>query len=215
MKILTMPQYSPEWWSARRGIPTSSEAKRIITPATGKPAEGADTYAAELIAASLGWYSSFKGNDDTERGTMLEPEARRWLKLQTGHTSHQVGFCLSDCGRYGASPDGLLDDGTPVEIKAPALNTFVKWAIAKELPKDHKAQCHMHMYVTGADRCMFMAYTDHPAIDNLMIEVRRDDFTAKLGDYLLAFCDRLDQLRRELTGDEYDVLFPANVQAKP
>ena len=101
MKILAMPQYSPEWWSARRGIPTSSEAGRIITPATGKPAEGATTYAAELIAASLGWFSSFKGTDDTERGTMLEPEARRWLgdyaalKLRSCATSVKISIACS------------------------------------------------------------------------------------------------------------------------
>lgn len=208
MKIIDCIQGSPQWWKARTGIPTGSGIKRIITPKKGEYAAEADSYAAELIAASLGWESQFKGSPDTDRGALLERDARRWIKLQTGQRVREVGFCLSDCGRYGTSPDGLLEDGTPVEIKAPDLHTFIKWAVAGTIPDEHKPQCHMHMHVTGKDSCLFIAYTENQYLENIMIYATRDTFTLNLGVHLERFCRRLDELRRKLTGDEYEVLFP-------
>ena len=210
MKIHDVIQGHPDWHKLRRGIPTGSEFSRIITPAKGEYAKGADTYAAELIAESLGWYKSFQGSPDTERGHRLEKEALRWLTLRFGVKTRDVGFITSDCGRYGASPDAMTLDGVPVEVKNPDLHTFVKWAIAGGLPDDHKAQVHGEMFVTGADRCIFVANTECGYLENIMIEVPRDDFTERLGEAVMKFCDRLDVLRRQLTGDEYDILFPTS-----
>ena len=207
MKTFDCIQGSPEWHKLRRGIPTASEFSRIITPSKGEYAKGADTYAAELIAESLGWYRSFQGSPDTERGHRLEKEALRWLKLRHGIASRQIGFILSDCGRYGCSPDALTIDGEPIEVKAPDTHTFIKWRITGGLPEDHKAQCHGEMILTNANCCHFVAYTDNPYMENIYIIVERDEFTQKLEAGILRFCERLDQLRREITGDESDNIF--------
>lgn len=203
-------QGEPDWHKLRRGIPTASEFSRIITPAKGDLSKGADTYAAELIAQSLGWNGGFQGTPDTERGVRLEKEAVRWLKMRHGIATREIGFARSLCGRYGASPDSMTSGaiGEPVEVKAPDTHTHIKWAIAGGLPEDHKCQCHGEMFVTGADRCHFVAYTDNPYLENLYVVVERDDFTERLGKAVLQFCERLDHLRRKLTGDEYEVLFP-------
>jgi len=214
VKVFDVIQGSPEWFKLRRGIPTGSEFSRIITPAKGEYAKGADTYAAELIAESLGWYRRFQGSPDTERGHRLEKEALRWLKLRYSIATKPVGFCMSDCGRYGASPDALTADGVPVEVKNPDLHTIIKWKITGGLPEDHKVQCHAEMLVTGADRCIFIANTENGYIENIYIEVMRDEFTEKLKAATEKFCDRLDTLRRELTGDEYEVLFPTTPNAE-
>jgi len=177
---------------------------------------GQDAYAAELVAESLGWYKSeFKGSPDTERGNRLEKEALRWLRLHHGIKTRQVGFLLSDCGRYGCSPDAIAEDGCPVEVKAPDLHTFIKWHIAGGLPDDHKAQCHGEMILSESPRCYFVAYPDNQYVEPKLIVVERDEFTAKLKAALPVFCDRLDQLRRELTGDEYEVLFPTPTAETP
>ena len=163
------------------------------------------------MAESLGWYKSeFKGSPDTDRGNRLEKEALRWLRLHHGIATRQVGFLLSACGRYGCSPDAIAEDGCPVEVKAPDLHTFIKWHIAGGLPDDHKAQCHGEMILAGADKCYFVSYPENQYVEPKLIIVERDGFTAKLAAALPMFCDRLDHLRRELTGDEYDVLFPTN-----
>ena len=201
-------QGSLEWFKCRAGIPTGSEFHRIITPSKGEYAKGADGYAYELVSESVGWYRSFKGSPDTERGHRLEKEALRWLRMHHGITTRPIGFLLSDCGRYGCSPDALTDQGEPVEVKCPGEPVISKWFIEKTLPEDHKVQCHAEMLLTGASVCHFVAYTENPILPSIYHRVERDEFTDKLQSALLKFCDRLDQLRRELTGDEYDVLFP-------
>lgn len=217
MRTFNFIQGSPDWYAIRRGRPTGSEFGRIITPAKGEYAAGADAYAAELIAQSLGWSSGFQGTPDTERGNAMEKEALRWYSFVNGVEHREVGFCLSDCGRYGCSPDALLADGTPVEVKCPDLHTFIKWRIAfektGEIPNEHKAQVHGEMFCTNADRCIFIAYPDHSALDRLVVEVRRDDFTAKLGAHVLTFCDRLDELRAKLLGEEAEFYQPKIPQA--
>jgi len=201
-------QGSPEWFQLRRGIPTGSEFGRIVTPAKGEIAKGGDTYAAELVAESIGWYKSeFKGSPDTERGNRLEKEALRWLRMHHGIATRQVGFLLSDCGRYGCSPDAIAEDGCPVEVKAPDVHTFIKWHIAGGLPDDHKAQCHGEIILTGADKCYFVAYADHEQLDNWLIVVERDEFTAKLEKHLERFCEELEAMQRKLVL-EPEIIFP-------
>lgn len=214
MKEIDVEQGKPEWHAVRKGKPTASEFGRIITPAKGEYAKGAETYVNELVAESLGEYRTFQGTPDTDRGIRLEGEAVKWLKLRHGLVARKVGFCLSDCGRYGASPDRLFEDGSPLEVKCPQLKTLIGWRSDWEeegiFPAEHKAQVHGEMWVTGASMCRFLAYSDNPYAEHLLIEVKRDDFTEKLGAAVLKFCDRLEVVRRREAGDEYEVLFPTH-----
>jgi len=201
-------QGSPEWWKARRGIPTGSQFSRIITAKKGDYAAGAKHYQAELIAEALGWQSGFQGTPDTQRGNLMEKEALRWLAFEHGIKTRECGFFISDCERYGASPDGIVVGGIePVEVKCPALNTFLKWRADGELPDDHKAQCHGEMILTGADKCYFVAYADHEQLDNWLIVVERDEFTAKLKKHLERFCEELEAMQRKFVL-EPEIIFP-------
>ena len=201
-------QGTPEWFAERRGIPTASEFKRFIT-ATGKYSEsqGKDSYIAELIAAKCGWIPDFDGNEDTQRGHYREDEARRWLQFRTGVKVRTAGFCLHESGKYGASPDGFTEQGSVVEIKSPALHTFVKWRMAGGVPKEHIQQCHGHMAVTGAKKCVFVAYADSEYLDNFYEVIERDEFTEKVVESVEKFCDELEDWQRKLTGDEYEAIF--------
>lgn len=211
-----MVQGSPGWRLARKGRPTGSEFDRICTAVKGEYASGAEAFAAELIAASLGWEKSFKGSPDTERGHQLEKQAVRWLGFDRGLTGRDVGFCLSDCGRYGCSPDWIVDDGSPTEIKAPDIHTYVKWwqewKRTKSVPNEHKVQCHAEMLVTGADRCIFVPYPDHECLPRYTVDVRRDAFTDKLKEHVDRFCDYLDQLRLDLLAEEAEFYQPATAE---
>jgi hypothetical protein len=201
-------QGSPEWWKARRGIPTGSQFSRIITAKKGDYATGSKHYQAELIAEALGWQSGFQGTPDTQRGNLMESEALRWLAFEHGIKTRDCGFFLSDCERYGASPDGIVVGGIePVEVKCPALNTFLKWRADGDLPDDHKAQCHGEMILTGADRCYFVAYADHEQLDNWLIVVERDEYTAKLKKHLERFCEELEAMQRKFVL-EPEIIFP-------
>ena len=71
------------WQEARLGIPTASQFSRIVT-ATGRLSKQRDSYLAELLAAwCLGEpVTDFLGTDATERGHVLEPEARKYYAFQ-------------------------------------------------------------------------------------------------------------------------------------
>ena len=201
-------QLTPKWWSERRGIPTSSQFGRIITPQKLAYASGRKTYAAELIASRAGgWRPDFKGNDHTERGHLLEDEARRWLRFRQGIAVRKAGFCLHESKKYGGSPDGFTESGDPVEIKSVALNTFCKWMIEGGIPQDHLMQLEGHMVVTGADRVHFVAYADCEHIDNYYAILERSERTEKVKEAVEKFCDELESWQRKLTGDEYEVIW--------
>lgn len=205
-------QGSPEWYEIRKGRPTASKFSSIMTPKKEDYAAAAGTYMDRLLAELLGWEDTFKGTPDTERGNRLEKEAIRWLQFSENLKGKDVAFCLSDCQRYGASPDWLLDDGSPTEVKAPDLHTFSGWwrdyKATGFVPNDHKCQCHGEMIVTGADRCIFIAYPDHEALPKLRIDVRRDAFTAKLQDYVNRFCDEFEKHRKNILGEEAEFYQP-------
>ena len=208
MKEINIQQGTKEWLALRRGIPTASNFKRICTAAKAQYAAGADEYAADLLADTLGVYRSDASGEDIDRGHRLEDEARRWTRLQLGQQIRTVGFILSDCGRVGYSPDGILADGRPLEIKAPNVKTMIGWKLRGGLPPEHAPQVHGAMWMTGASGAVFVAYSDHPSVENMLVEVERNKFTEKLGDCVLRFCDRLDEVRRLILGDEYKVYFP-------
>lgn len=171
-----------------------------------KASEGQDGYIAEIIAGALGWESNFQGSPDTDRGNRMEKQALRWLDYEHGIKTCDVGFLLSDDGTHGASPDAMVvGSNVPVEVKAPDLHTFIKWKIVGGLPEQHKAQVHGEMFVAGADRAIFVAYAEHPVIENMMVEVKRDSFTDKIGPALEKFTRRLREIEELLITDDTEL----------
>lgn len=117
-----MPQGSAEWHAARAGVISASNfALARERTAKGNRTARANDYAFRLalerIAAApleehqfLPWQA--------RRGQLLEPMAARLYELQTGNQVTPIGFVTTDCGRFGASPDGLVCTDGGVEFKA-------------------------------------------------------------------------------------------------
>lgn len=207
MKIINCVQGSPEWWRIRMGRPTSSQFSRLVTPAKWQPAAGSSSYLYELLGEILGERKAeFAGSPDIERGNRMEAEARRWLAMEIGEDIAEVGFCMSDCGRFGGSPDGLTPTKIPIEIKAPALRTYFAWKDeylkSGAIPSEHIAQVHGHMIVTGADHCWFCFYPEHPSVNAIAARIERDEKTEKLEEIVRDFCGLLATKRVELIDDE-------------
>lgn len=210
MKIFTCVQYSPAWWAVRRGIPTASQFDRVITPRTLKPSAQADAYIAELIAdracQTPPFFTERPMSRDAANGLNMEPEARKWYALAADVEVQQVGFCLSDCGRFGCSPDGLVGTGGGLELKCPALKTHVRYLQAGTLPDEYKAQVHGSLLVTGRDWWDFVSYA--PGLPPLRIRVEPDEFTGKLAaaldDFWAKYQRALEQMRRLAAYDPAD-----------
>lgn len=188
-------QGSPEYWAKRRGVPTASEASRIITAVEGKPSKGGFGYACELVAQIYdpsyprmdGFASSAMRN-----GQLMEGEARAWLEMEIGQV-RQVGFVTTDDGRFGCSPDALIVSGDEivggVEIKSPDPKTHVAWLTealnGPLLPDDHKQQVHDCLAVTGLPYWIFASYVD--GLPPFYVRVEPDAYTAKLKESLESF----------------------------
>lgn len=188
MRIIEGQQYHDEWWRVRRGVPTASEFSNIITAVKGEPSKAQLGYACKLIADT---YSPSYGPSDTfvsaamKNGIETEPEARSCYALVADYDVHEVCFCLTDDGRFGCSPDGLVGNEGVLELKCPQPHTMVEWLLIGSLPDDYKQQVHGHLIVTGRKWCDFMAYS--PGLPNLCVRVEPDGYTDKLRDALKGF----------------------------
>jgi hypothetical protein len=177
-------QGSDVWAALRRGRPTASRFKDIITAAKGDLSKSAPAYIAELIGECFvpDWID-FAGNKFTDRGTELEPVARKAFEEHTGYKTTEVGFVTRADGVVGCSPDGLIAGPSGgymsgVEIKCPSPKVHVGWIMAGGLPDEHKQQVHGSMAVTGLNSWHFFSF--FPGLQPFHVIVHRDAYTAKL-----------------------------------
>lgn len=190
-KIIECAQGTPDWWMAKRGIPSASNFDRIMTPKTRKFSAQAEAYAYELIAdvvlagapVDVESYTS----RDMQNGIDLEPEARGYYAFTNGVQIRQVGFCISDCGRWGCSPDGLIGDDGGLELKCPKISTHLGYLIGGELPSEYKCQVHGSLIVTGRHWWDFESYAI--GLSPFLIRTEPDDFTADLRKALEQFSE--------------------------
>ena len=184
MKVFTdLIQGTDEWKAIRKGKPTASRFSDIITAAKGDLSKSAGGYIRELIGeAFVPDWEPWQGNADTERGKVLEADARDAFAAETGLPLEEVGFCLADDGICGCSPDALIagDLGyiSGVEIKCPIPKTHIGYVLDGGLPDAYKQQVHGSMAVTGLNEWHFWSF--FPGLRHHHVVVKRDDYTEKL-----------------------------------
>lgn len=181
MKVYEFAQYSSDWWAVRRGVPTASEFSSIITPEKGQLSKQAHSYACQLVADLFDPYYGCHEDYQTaamRNGTIMEPEARRFYAFDRGEDVRQVGFCTTDDGRFGCSPDGLVGDEGGLELKSPSPKVHVQYLLAGGVPAEYRPQVHGHLVVTGREWWDFMSYCR--GFPPLLVRVVPDDYTAAL-----------------------------------
>ena len=184
MKIIReIEQGSDEWHKLRMGVATASNFSKIVT-STGEISKTIDSYALELATEFFLTKpeESYK-SAAMERGTELEPEARQVYEENGLISVEQVTFIKSDCGNYGYSPDGLVDEDGLIEIKCPQDTTHLDYIIKNKLPTTYKNQVQGGLMVSGRKWCDFVSY--HPNFQEdkklFIIRVERDEeFISKL-----------------------------------
>ena len=214
MKILDLPQRSPEWLSARLGLPTASEFAPFMLEATTKTAKAArGKYICEKLTDTV-------PNDEFEqeaedkartyldrdpwirRGNALEPVAREWLAKKLDREIVETGLILHDSEAFGASPDGLIvgRDGNEweagCEIKCHNRKRHLVDLMAGILPYDHRFQVHGSMAVTGLRSWHYVGF--HPRYPTLHVVVQWDSFTDQLLAALLSLPTEMEVTRQKL-----------------
>lgn len=158
MKIHDCEQRSDEWYKLRSGIPTASEFKSLIT-STGKPSKSIVPYAYRLAGEVLAGPSvgAWGGNNDTERGTILEDDAASWYSMVYDVDVEPCGFITNYKGRVGCSPDGLIGKKGMLEIKCLKVEKHIAAIIEHQttgkVPNEHAAQVHGEMQIAEREWC--------------------------------------------------------------
>ena len=199
MKRYDFPQYTPEWDAIRRGIATASGAPKIITPAKGELSKSMVEYAYELIADTydpMYGYREDYVSAAMKNGIVMEPEARRWYEFEADCDVTQVGFCLTDDGRFGCSPDGLVGECGGLELKTPLLKTHARYLAEDQMPNEYKPQVHWSLIVTGREWWDFMSYS--PGLPPYRCRVVPDEYTEKLRAAMETFWTQYQEIKQKV-----------------
>ena len=201
MKVHDCKQGTPEWLQLRLGIPTASDFDQLITP-EWKIRTGAmpETYMySKLIERLLGYSpKEVGGTFEMGQGVILENEARPWFEFAHDTKVQTVGFCTTDDGRIGCSPDGLIGDDGGIEIKCPQPERALRYIVEGGVPKEYLAQVHGSMYVTGRNWWIFLSYSrQFPAH---VVRVERDEkICSAIGTALSMWMQRFDERLAQIT----------------
>lgn len=174
MKVLSMPQGSPEWLAARAGKVTAS---RISDVMAAKTTAAYKNYQAQIVAEILTGQPQESGfsNAAMQWGTDKEPLARAEYEMFCAWDVEEVGLVLHPTIERGASsPDGLVSSDGLVEIKCPNTTTHLQTLIDKKQPSKYEYQMLWNMACTGRKWCDFVSY-DPRLPDDLQLFVHRFD----------------------------------------
>lgn len=193
MKIFDCEQGTTEWALLRRGVITASEIGALVTPLfKARTGEGVETYLAEKLCEQLiGWLPDEIFSYAIEQGHLNQTTALPWYNFAHDKEARVVGFCLSDCGKYGCSPDGLVSDEGGLEIKSPRPPMHMKTYLRQAVPDEYIPQIHFSMFVTGRPWWDFLSFS-RQGLPNVLIRVQRDEaIIVKLKAALDPFLERL------------------------
>lgn len=145
LKIEQPEQRSPEWFAFRSERLTASDIATAL---------GENNYCKpeELILKKCGISKPFTMNPACQHGVKYEPVSCMVYEFYNETTVHEFG-CISH--KYynfiGASPDGITNDGTMLEIKNPFSRKITGLP-----PKSYWIQMQIQMEVFDLQRCDFL-----------------------------------------------------------
>lgn len=212
---LPVKQGSPEWFAARRGIPTASRFDSLITPRTRKESASSTKYLCQLVAERV--FGPVLGDVSTgwmERGTELEARAVSAYEFEREFETTVAGFCLEDQKRWGCSPDRLVGEDGGLQIKCVNAADHIRALLYPDsMAIDHWPQCHGEMLVTGRRWWDLMFY--NPALPSRIIRIEWDDeFGTALYKILEDFTTRLWAAELQLR-EEFGVSEGADLGMRP
>lgn len=185
MKIICHTQGDDSWHAARCGIPSASNFKRIYTPSTGQLSQQHTAYIDELVQERILHLPKFftgsgflpratakYQNAAMERGHQMEPLAIQHWEEQRGRRTWRTGFALSDCERFGMSPDALVGSEGGVECKAYDADEHRKMVAKGTLPLMFACQVWGSLWISG--RAWWDLVLFHPDEEKAIIRVEAD-----------------------------------------
>jgi len=184
LRILDIPQGTPEWLAARSGHVTASRINDLMAKIkTGEAAARRD-YKAQIVAEIL--TGAPQGdtftNDAMRWGTDTEPFARAAYETRAGVLVDEVGFVLHPTiERGGASPDGLVGEDGLTELKCPKTATHLSYLLEGVVPSQYQNQMLWQMACCERAWCDFASFDPRLPEDMQLFVIRfpRDDVRIK------------------------------------
>ena len=195
MKIIDCKQGSSEWFAARCGVVTASEVDALVTPLLKlREGKSVESYVAQKVAEKLLGYTQDQITPKSfamDQGSMIEKIARPWYAFDRDVDVATPGFCLSDDGKCGCSPDGLVGEDGGLEIKAPYPETHVRYLLAGRVPDDYVCQVRFSLWVTGREWWDFVSFRQ--GLPELVVRTMADDkANAVFAEAMRLFNERFD-----------------------
>lgn len=193
-----MEQRTDEWFQARLGKVTASRISDVMAKTKSGYSTSRQNYMAQLICERLTEKPTESySNAAMQRGTELEPEARRCYELENLCKVSEVGFIPHPTiENAGASPDGLVNDDGLIEIKCPNTWTHLEFMQSLKPKREYILQMQWQMMCTGRKWCDFVSYDDRLP-ENLSFKCVRiyhdDALTQEIEAEVIQFLQELDE----------------------
>lgn len=151
-------QNTDEWMALRLGKVTCSNFGCFMANYGAAFGEPAKKYALQIaLEIDTGRKAEYSfSNEHTERGHEQEPVARMLYEQEYFTNVGNGGFF--DCGDYGDSPDGLVNEDGVVEIKSVIAPTHYATLRRGSFDPAYRWQLVGHLDCTGRDWVDFISY---------------------------------------------------------
>lgn len=179
------PQGSDAWLAARAGRITGSKFKDARGRLkSGDPTAKATLYARNVARERLGGKAeSVFVNHSMKLGTEQEPKARSAYETMTGYMVKAVGFAATDCGMFGLSPDGLIDDDGVLEIKTMVGSDNLFTTVIEGDLSEYMDQCLGYLLFLDrqwVDLCLWTPDLEHTGLGLVIERINRCDHEAAI-----------------------------------
>ena len=211
MIALDVEQRSRAWHRAKLAIVSATGVGNIVTP-TGRLSAKREEYMARLLAEwVLG--EAYEQHVETywmERGTRLEPKARKWYEYERNCKVQEIGLVYRDESRLvAASPDALSGDEGLLEIKCPAPHKHLMHLSSDGIPREYHMQLQAQMWIIGRKWVDWMSWSPDlpPVVRRATPDQRRfKSFDEHIPAFIAEMLDRRKKLTEEhqLEPWEYD-----------
>jgi putative phage-type endonuclease len=175
-------QGTAAWHSARCGKLTASRMEAAMSfLKNGKESSKRIDLKKEILAERMTDQIVPKyTNSIMQHGIDTEPAAKMAFEAETGLLISDVGFIdhpeIEFCG---CSPDGLVSDGSLIEIKCPQTSTHLSWIISGQVPEEHKPQMILQCICTGKSSVWFVSYDPRITKGAKQLYIRKFEPTEK------------------------------------
>lgn len=177
----SMPEKEAMLLAGYKAVPKSSIIMRALDgEETREPSDEAKRYASDLGIERV----SNKPHGQPpkawvlERGHIMEAEARLIYEARTRSLVTESGICLTDCGTFGYSSDGLVNKDGLIEIKAPIDSAKIQAMWTTGDASEYLHQVQGGMWITGRRWCDLIVYVPDLANvgkDLFVKRIHRDD----------------------------------------